>query len=389
MRVQLNMNSDDKTRDASTPNRTLDTALLAAALLLPLAAPQAHAESAPEKTTLSYKYLDYLDSQPDADRIGVKANALLVTTPINDEWSLTGGYVTDSISGASPRYHTRQLTQMRDFRRGATLGVTRYMPEGTLTVTGVHSAESDYVSRSLSATGIWFTDASKNTALTAGLGLTRDSINPNNKVVVDESKRVNDVMIGVTQVLGVADIAQLTLRHSRGTGYYTDPYKAFDERPRERNASTALARWNHHFESLDSTLRVAYRYYTDSFDIRAHTVDLQYAQSLPHGWTVTPLLRFYTQTAASFYVPVDPARGARPTFPASGAIFYSEDQRLSAFGAITTGLKIAKQLTPALAVDLKFEFYRQRANWAVSGKGDEGLAPFDARSLQLGFTYQF
>lgn len=385
----MQLNTDATTRPQEDSGSAIDKALIAAALLLPLAAPPAQAESAPEKTTISYKHLDYLDSQPDADRIGVKAHALLVTRPVNDEWAVTGGYVTDSISGASPRYHTRQLTQMRDFRRAGTFGATRYMPEGTFTVTGVYSAESDYMSRSLSATGTWFTDATKNTALTAGVGLTRDAINPNNKVVFDESKRVDDLMVGVTQVMSAADIVQLTLRHSRGRGYYTDPYKAFDERPRERNASTLLARWNHHFDALDSTMRVAYRHYTDSFDIRAHTLDLQYVQPLPHGWVVTPLLRLHTQTAAWFYVPVNPARGSRPTFPAADAIFYSEDQRLSAFGAITSGLKIAKQITPALWVDLKFEKYRQRGNWAVSGQGDPGLAPFDARSLQAGFTYQF
>lgn len=370
-------------------SESLDKALLAAALLLPLTATPAHAESAPEKTTVSYKHLDYLDSQPDADRIRVRANALLVTAPMGDSWSFTGGYVTDSISGASPRYHTRQLTPMRDFRRGTTLGVTRYMSEGTLTLTGVQSDESDYLSRSVSATGTWFTDASKNTALTAGIGLTRDEINPNNKVVVDERKRVNDLMVGLTQVLSTNDILQVTLRHARGNGYYSDPYKLFESRPRERNASTMLVRWNHHFESMDSTLRMSYRYYTDSFEIRSHTLDLQYAQPLAGGWTVTPLLRLYSQNAAWFYVPVDPARGERPTFPSPDAVYFSEDQRLSAFGAVTAGVKLAKQITSSLAVDLKYEHYRQRGSWAVSGKGDDGLAPFNARSLQVGFTYQF
>ena len=368
---------------------SLDKALLAAALLLPLAATPAHAESAPDKTTVSYKHLDYLDSQPDADRIRVKANALLVTAPVGENWSFTGGVVTDSISGASPAYHTRKLTEMRDFRRAATVGLTRYLPEGTFTVTGVLSGESDYLSRSVSASGMWYTDGTKNTALTAGIGLTRDEINPNNKVVVGETKRVNDFMIGLTQVFGPADIGQVTLRQSLGTGYYTDPYKAFDERPRERNAATLLLRWNHHFQQLDSTLRLSYRYYNDTYKVRANTFDVQYVQPLSWGWTVTPLLRLHTQTAAWFYVPVDPARGERATLPPMDATFYSEDQRLSAFGAITTGLKVSKQITPTLAVDVKLENYRQRSNWAAGGKGDEGLAPFNARSVQFGFVWQF
>ena len=38
---------------------------------------------------------------------------------------------------------------------------------------------------------------------------------------------------------------------------------------------------------------------------------------------------------------------------------------------------------------LRNEQYRQRGSWAVSDKGDEGLAPFNARSIQFGFIYQF
>lgn len=377
--------------NSTAPQRAhrIDHALLAAALLLPLAPNPASAETAPDRTTVSYKYLDYVDFQPDAERIRIRANALNVVSPINDEWSFSAGVITDVISGASPSYHTSRLKTMRDFRRAENIGLTRWTSNGSLTLSHVHSAESDYLSRGLSLTALWYTDDSKNTGITAGLGATRDIINPSNQIVVDERKSINDLMVGITQVLGQNDIAQLIARYSSGHGYYSDPYKAFDERPRERDARSLLARWNHHFPDWDSSVRSSYRWYQDSFGIRAHTVSLEYAQTLAEGrWVLTPIARLYSQTAANFYVPVNPEPNGI-TFPPETATYYSEDQRLSAFGARTIGVKSAHRITRDTWVDVKYEHYAQRANWAVAGQGDKGLAPFNAKSVQVGVTHQF
>ena len=62
---------------------------------------------------------------------------------------------------------------------------------------------------------------------------------------------------------------------------------------------------------------------------------------------------------------------------------------MSAFGAITMGLKVSKQLNPDWLIDLKYETYEQRGDWCLSGKGDSGLADFSARSIQVGVSRQF
>ena len=89
-------------------------------------------------------------------------------------------------------------------------------------------------------------------------------------------------LIGVTRVLTTQDIVQLNFGYSKGSGYYSDPYKLNDNRPRERNALTALARWNHHFDDngTDGTVHLSYRYYSDTFGIRANTLDAEYVQPL-------------------------------------------------------------------------------------------------------------
>jgi hypothetical protein len=228
----------------------------------------------------------------------------------------------------------------------------------------------------------------KNTTWNLGVNYLRDTIDPSNHIVSNEGKRTLDLSAGVTQVLTRSDIVQLMLGYSRGHGYYSDPYKIFDERPRVRDHDTVLLRWNHYVEQTGGSARLAYRYYRDTFGIRAHTVSAEFAQPLANGWTLTPLARLYTQTAADFYVEHDPAMDPFPTNPLSGAQYYTEEQRLSAYGAHTVGLKVAKQIG-RWTVDLKVEDYRQRSAWTWFGSGSRDLDPFRARIVQVGAAYQF
>jgi hypothetical protein len=381
-----------------TPNLTttqapgMKTALLTAALALPglgLVAMDAHAETAPERGYVALKVLDYLDSQPGADRIRVKAPALSALVPLGDQWSMTGTLITDSISGASPAYYNAAITPMHDFRRAYDASVTRYLPQGTWSLGASHSKESDYLSRSLYGT-VTRSNESKNTTWNLGGGLTRDAINPNNHVVENETKQTVDLLAGVTQVMGINDIAQINLGWSQSQGYLSDPYKVFDERPRLRTHQTVQTRWNHHVDSLGSTERLAYRYFQDSWGIRAHTFDLEHVHPLGEQWKATAALRYHSQNAARFYIESDGSAVGPfgPNIP-QGAAYYALDQRLSAYCAVTYGLKLTHQWDANTVIDFKLENYEQRGSWALGTTGSANLLPFKARSLQWGLTRWF
>ncbi|MFZ6774725.1 DUF3570 domain-containing protein [Undibacterium sp. SXout7W] len=369
---------------------TITATLLSAAMCLPLvtAVQNAQADTPPERGLVSLKYLDYQDSQPGDDRIKVQATSLKVLAPVYGDWSIGSSYTSDSISGASPAYHNGGISKMHDLRRAFDADVTRYFEHGSLTLGGNVSSESDYLSRGISLQASRSSD-SKNTTWTAGIGYNNDTINPNNKVVTNEKKYITDVLFSVTQILTVNDIAQLNLGFTRGRGYYSDPYKIFDHRPRERNSNTVLARWNHHSETTRGTTRLSYRYYSDSWSIKAHTLNLEYVQPVAQGWSIAPSLRLYTQSAASFYVDADPSLYPFPPNPSLDALNYSEDQRVSAFGARTFGLKISKQIDEDWSADIKLEQYQQRSSWRLFGSGSPGLLPFNARMIQVGLARQF
>lgn len=360
--------------------------LLAAALALPALQP-ALAETQPERPVLSFKVLDYLDSQPDADRVRIKAPALSLQLPLGSRWGLGATAVYDAISGASPAYHTSGLTRLTDHRRAGDVSITRYGDDWTLTLGGSVSTESDYFSRGLSFTASRASE-DRNTTWTFGAGGSADRINPGNRVVQDEHKQVLDAFVGLTQVLTPNDIVQANLALRRGRGYFSDPYKVFDQRPRERDHAALLLRWNHHLPATGGTLRSQWRFYADSFHIRSHTLGLEYVQPLPHGFAITPSVRLYDQNAARFYLDADPSAAPFVPNPPEGAVHYSQDQRLSAFGAATVGLKLAWQWGDWL-LDAKVEQYRQRGSWRWLGSGSPDLAPFDARSWQLGLQHSF
>jgi hypothetical protein len=138
---------------------------------------------------VSYKYLDYTDGQsyvPDSysgaststskQRIKVKANSLMVMMPVAGEWSVAASYISDAISGASPEYHSKQLTKLKDHREAVSLAVTRYLPRGTVSVGVNQSDENDYFSRGFSLLGSVATE-DKNTTFNAGMAVSNDEIN--------------------------------------------------------------------------------------------------------------------------------------------------------------------------------------------------------------------
>jgi hypothetical protein len=362
-------------------------AVIAAALALPGVAP---AQTMPDSAQIGFKYLHYQDSQPGFDRITVESPSLYLLAPFAQRWSLETSLTVDSVSGATPRWHSSisSATRMQDQRTAGDLRVTRYFRRAAVDVGFAYSTEDDYESRAASV-NLRLSSDDQNTTIAVGTALTDDTMNPNPGSVLahEESRRVNEFIVGLTQVLTANDIVQANLSHARGRGYYSDPYKFLDQRPRARNQNAVLLRWNRHIAAAGATLRSSYRFYDDDFGITAHTVGLEWAQSL-RGITLTPALRYTTQSAAYFYVdplpgsPVPPLVSPRPPY-------YSVDHRLSAFGAITVGLKLALPLGRAWLLDAKVDVYEQRGQWRIGGEGSPGLAPFRAQFYQVGATYRF
>lgn len=357
----------------------------AAGLSLGLAGHEsAQATTAPTDTVVSFKLLDYVDSQPGFKRMAIRAPSLGLVTPLGERWSLEGSVVTDAISGASPAYYSvvDSAERIEERRNAGDARLSRHWSHSSASLGVALSSEPDYRSRVVSL-GASFQTPDRNTTFSLAAGHAEDRIVPLRRGVrVESHKRVTDVLLGVTQVLTPVDIVQLNVTRAYGRGDFSDPYKLFDKRPEVRRQSAVLARWNHHFRGPEATLRLSARDYRDSFEIRSRTYSAEWVQALPGGFSISPIWRAHRQTAASFYSPPDPADPEALRIPAGvipGRSILSFDQRLSAFTARTAGLRLAWKIDAQWSTDLRVEQYRQSS----------AETPFDARFTHWGLGRTF
>lgn len=361
--------------------------LLAAALALPGIVPATAAGQAfPDAGLVQFKYLDYKDWQPGATRMRVQSPSLYVLKPVGATWVVEGTAVYDGMSGASPVWFNTLSGAsgegVHDQRRAGDVKATRYFERFAVGAGGAYSYENDYISRAGSLDlRVWTAD--KNSVLTFGFAGFADRINTADGAADHEKKNVLDFLVGVTQAVAPTLIVQSNLTYTRGHGYYSDPYKPLDTRPDRRRILAWLTRANWYLPAYDASVQLGYRYLNDSFGANSNMVEARWAQPLPLGFSVTPGVRYVSQNAAWFYF--------NPPYP-QGYVFgenYTADTRLSAFGAVTLGVVVAKQFDDGWSADLRVDYYRQDSDWRLGGSGSPGLLPFSARWIQVGLAKAF
>ena len=347
----------------------------------------AAAQAAADHGVVELKYLDYRDWQPGGSRMTVRSPSIYALVPVNDTTEVEGSVVYDSMSGASPLYHNTLSGAsglgVTDYRTAGDAKLTKYFNGWSLGVAGVVSSERDYLSRGASVDARIYSD-DRNRTYALGIAGLNDRINPQivGTKLINEPRNSLEYLAGITQALSPTSIVQSNLTYSYGHGYYDYPYKLLDSRPSERRIFAWLTRYNQYFPGPDAALRLSYRYLHDSFGSNSNTLSAAWVQAFANEWSVTPLVRYYTQSAAWFYH--DPPGG-------SGFVQgqpYTMDTRLSAFGAFTVGATVEKALADGWSVNFRADYYKQQSNWRIGG-GSPGIEPFSARWLIFGITKNF
>jgi hypothetical protein len=132
-------------------------------------------------------------------------------------------------------------------------------------------------------------------------------------------------------------------------------------------------------------LQVGYRYSTDDWEVDSHTLEGRLRFPLGGNSYLEPHLRYYTQSAASFYR-YSLADGA--PLPE----FASADARLADLDAYTVGIKYGRQTSGGNEWSTRLEFYHQAgkapSEVLIGNQVGNTLMPdFDAVILQ--FNYHF
>ncbi|WP_434784066.1 DUF3570 domain-containing protein [Marinobacter apostichopi] len=360
------------------------------ALLLTLAAPLVSAATLPEDN------VDMLYHRYDGGGMVIDGPSVLVRKNAGPQVSFTGQYYVDSVSAASVDVlaTASPYTEERD---EYSLGVDYLHEDAILSLGYTNSSENDYEANTVyfSVSQEFFGGMS---TVTMGYANGWDDVGRvGNDNFSEEADRRN-YQLGLSQVLTRNSLLGIDLEVVSDEGFLQNPYRqnrfrdpndstSFlyqPERYPETRTSTSVATRALYYLPYRASIRGEYRYFTDSWGIDAHTVELAYVHALNNRWTLEGSVRYYTQEAADFYSDLYEFENSQTHL--------ARDKELSTLSGTTLGtgavyewkqtsLPGIKRLQFSLLLDwLNFEYDDFRD---VTAKGDflpgeEPLYSFDA-----------
>ncbi len=257
----------------------------------------------------------------DGGGIKVQGPSVLVRKNVTDNLSVKAGYQVDQVSGASIDMVVLGASPLREERKQKSLGVDYLYGKTTYSAGVQSSTENDYDSRTVdfNISQDMFGDL---TTVSFGVSKGWDNVYK----VLDASlvrdpafhRRVDrrTWSLGISQVLTRNLIAGYDQEIITESGYMQNPYRAIrylagpgsslfltavEHYPGTRT-STASALKLKYFLPWRGAVSGQYRYFNDTWKIRASTAELGYSQPLRREAMMADLTyRHYQQSHASFY----------------------------------------------------------------------------------------
>ena len=367
-----------------------------AALSLPAFAATQPAESTVSVSVSSYREGDVPQRHVvagDNQRYDIDIRQFRVLAPVGRNWSVQLGASRETMSGASPWATLRgpdgeadlimSGATIEDSRTLLDISVTKYWEDRSAALTISRSDEDDYKAVAFSFLGEWSFNKDL-TTLSLGASHSDDEIQPSDAAmfgrVAREEKMTRSVSVGVAQILNHTSAFYAGLSLTDHTGYLSDPYKLRDVRPDNRFETALSFRYRLHMPAPSGTLHMNYRYYHDNWEIASHTLHSSWYQDVGRRFQIVPNVRYYTQSKADFYLPVD-------DFLLPSDVGQSSDFRLSAYGAVTLGLKgILRQ--PRWALTVSLDRYTASEKYGLASEsGHPARLDFTLTSIVFNFNF--
>ncbi len=275
----------------------------------------------------------------------VTGPALLVRKDFAEQVSMYASAYTDTISGASIDVVTT-ASPYKEKRDERGLGID-YLHRNTLMgLSYTNSSERDYTANTVSAS-VAHEVFDGLTTLSLGYVVGHDQVGKTGTAFQEDVNRYQ-YKLGVAQVFTKSFLMNLEYEGVLEEGYLNSPYRAArlqgllvpERYPGTRDSHAVALRAVKGFESstepgqLVSSLHLGYRYFSDTWTIKAHTAEVSYERRLNTRWLIEPRYRYYRQTAASFYA---------DNFMTE-MTYMARDKELSAFNSHSLGAKAAYSL---------------------------------------------
>ena len=372
--------------------------------------------------SFEYRYENYAE---DNDRVLIETHVGAFDVSLRPWLSLKGEVIYDGISGATPDgaptfaqvdplHHAGKnkvrLSNLVDVRYAENVATVFLFGRHRLTPQFSYSEEGDYISYGAALNYSIELDE-KNTTLSLGYSHNFDTILPKGFLSVKALKDADEGMIGVNQLLGPKTVLTVNYVYGNARGYLDDQYKGVvfvdessqwfyddinayydhltelhtfaEKRPRSRDKQVVYAQLTQFITPLNASIEASYRFYHDTFGVDAHTFSLAWFQKIGKHVVVSPMFRYYTQSAASFYgvsfagdpllavgAPLDaglpnagPDGGEPNPAPPS---FYSSDYRLSKLDTFTYGISVNARIAKWLSIVGSYERYEMQGRDGIT-----------------------
>jgi len=304
--------------------------------------------------------------------VTIQGPSVLVRKKLAEKYSVSANYYMDYVTSASIDVQVSGASQYKEERKQWSLGFDYLRGKTTYSLGYTDSKENDYhaTTASFGISQDLFGDL---TTISMGFSKGADTVqrttvdpaDPNRRIVDPSFKEDVDrwsYRVGLTQILTKSLITAVNVETITDEGYLNNPYRAFryvdPENPLKFRLATEKYPHTHTSNSASITTRYflpwrsavygTYRFYTDTWGIRANTGELGYVYPLKNTpWTFEASYRYYQQDHADFYSDLFP----RIDFQN----FMGRDKELSTFN------------DQAVHVGATYEFAKQ--GWGFVKKG--------------------
>jgi len=320
------------------------------ALVLLLAIAPAFAGVLPEDRA------DVLYHRYQGGGITIDGPSVLVRKKIGESFSVSANYYMDMVSSASIDVKL-SASKYKEERKQKSLSVDYLHGKSTYSMGVIDSKESDYVAD----TAFWALSQDMFGDLTTvSLSYKRGWNDVFRNVKLADGSKTRDptfadqadsrgYSVGLTQILTRNLIFGFNYEVDEDEGFLNSPYRSVrfatpgggfqlekEIYPRTHTSNAASLRLKYYMP-WRAALDGSYRFYTDTWGVIGHTLDMTYTHPMWKKWIFDGHLRYYKQTAADFYSDLFPRQGSQN--------FLARDKELATYDAITVGIQASYDFT--------------------------------------------
>ncbi len=261
---------------------------------------------------------DIFWSQYKGGGMDIKGESVLVRKKFSENFAVEANYFVDKVSGASVDVLS-QASVIKDERKQKSLSLDYIHDKTQYNLSYTNSVERDYISNTthFSLSQDMFGDL---TTVTLGFTDSRDGVGENDgtasvpKISWLGHAESRSYEGGLSQILTRNLIAGATLEVITDQGLLSNPYRSiryYDDVPLgyslgsqvypNTRTSTAVETRAKYYLPYRAAASVSYRYFSDTWGIRANTIELGYTQPISDKFIFEGRLRHYSQNHATFY----------------------------------------------------------------------------------------